>query len=328
MSDAAAGASADASSTAAAKGAKPSNEFLPAPPSSMLPGGKLHITARPAKFRAMIDDLAKANFVFVGETHPNPDHHLLQLRIIEYLHNRGRLHAVGMEMFQRRFQTVLDEYIDGRIDEAAMLERTEYKKRWGWDYALYRPIMEFARANRLPVIALNVAREITKTVRDGGLDALDEPSRASLPAIDLTDKAHRAYLKRIYQSHPIPEGKTKGDDDFELFYLSQCLWEDVMADSAVRWARRAPEGAQMVVLAGRGHVRYRYGIPARVHRRIGGPYRVVVALEQNVAPFAGRIHDKRYADYVWITPNFQAPRAAPKPADKPAKDAGSKHGES
>jgi len=289
---------------ASGESGKDEKAYLPAPTKNMLPGGGLHVTARGTKFLSMIEDLAKADVVYLGESHPNPDHHLVQLRVIEYLFDRGRLHAIGMEMFQRRFQPVLDDFIAGRIDEAAMLAGTEYKKRWGWDYALYRPIIEFARANRIPLVALNVEREITKAVRDGGLDALDEAARQSLPAIDLDDKEHRQFLKRIYASHPIPEGKVKGDEDFELFYLSQCLWEDVMADSVVKWSRVAPANAQIVVLAGRGHIRYRYGIPARVHRRMGKQYRVVVAVEKNVQPFAGRIFDRKYADYVWITPNF------------------------
>ena len=63
-----------------------------------------------------------------------------------------------MEMFQRPFQKVLDDYIGGKIDEAEFLKGTEYFKRWGFDYQLYRPILLFARSEKIPVVALKSSR--------------------------------------------------------------------------------------------------------------------------------------------------------------------------
>jgi len=292
---------ADCSSTK--KGEEQEKEILhelPAPLSSELPKGEIVRTSRGASFSDMIDDLAEADVVYVGESHTDKDHHLVQLRVIEYLHARGRLHAIGMEMFQRRFQDVLDAYTQGRIGEQGLIEGTEYKRRWGYDFALYPPILEFARKWRLPVIALNVEQEIRKKVSAGGVDALTEKERATLPAITPGPKPHRAYVKRTYQGHLKADEKFD-EEKFERFYTVMCLWDAVMADSVVRWYRAAPKDAQVVVLAGTGHLRYHYGIPDRVRNRIGKSHMTVIpmSIAQSMPP--GSVHNESYADFIWLT---------------------------
>jgi len=266
---------------------------------SYLPAGELFKTSRKSSFDDMVEELAEADIVYVGETHTDKEHHLLQLRVIEALWERGRLHAIGMEMFQRRFQPFLVDYVEGRIDEEEFLEKTEYEKRWGYPIELYRPILAFARRKKLPLIALNVENEIRSGVREGGVESLSDEERATLPALDTTNQDHRAFLRESYKRH-LPPGKEPDEEKFERFYLIMCLWDDVMADSIVRWFRTAPDDAQMVVLAGSGHLANRYGIPGRTHTRNGRTHRVVVPLttgEPEQSVFA-----QRYADFVWLVP--------------------------
>ena len=89
-----------------------------------------------------------------------------------------------MEMFQRPFQQVLDNYVGGKISERTFLKRSEYFKQWGFDYNLYKPILDFARAERIPVIALNQRREIVDKVAKNGLDSLSEEEKKDIPLTD------------------------------------------------------------------------------------------------------------------------------------------------
>ncbi len=152
---------------------------------------------------ALIPRLADRRVVFVGEAHDRYEDHLNQLAIIRGLHQRGADLAIGMEMFQQPFQEALDAYIAGEIDEDEMLRRTDYFERWRFDYRLYRPILRFAREQGIPVIALNLEREITTKVGDGGLEALSAEERARIPAvIDRDDPAYRARVKAVFDLHP------------------------------------------------------------------------------------------------------------------------------
>src|SRR5262249_13156049 len=114
-----------------------------------------------------------ARVVCVGEDHPNPHHHWAQLAILDYV-AKARPHGLarGLEMVQRPFQAVLDDYAAGRIDEAALRSRVGWDDRWGYDFALYRPVIRRAVEAGAALVALNAAVEVTTKVVAGGLESL------------------------------------------------------------------------------------------------------------------------------------------------------------
>lgn len=245
---------------------------------------------------SIIPQLAGKRVVFVSETHSRLDHHLTQLEIIRGLHARHPRLAIGMEAFQQPFQSVLDDYIAGRIDEQAMLRDTEYYRRWRFDYRLYAPILRYAREHRLPVIALNVPAEITKKVGRQGLDALTPEERAQLPVvIDRSDSAYEERLRRVFESHP-SQGRSFSD-----FLNVQLLWDEGMAERAADYLEAHPDH-RMVVLAGSGHLAWGSGIPNRLVRRT----RASSAIVMN--GWEGKF-DPGLADYVLLTEPRRLPPA-------------------
>lgn len=267
-----------------------------------LPVGSIYRTSRPDEFEAMCDELAPADVVYVGEIHTNEAHHKAQLLIIHQMHAHGRLDAIGLEMFQRPFQEHLDDYVAGRIDEATMLEKTEWKKRWGYKVALYRPIFEFAREHRIALIALNVSNELRKIVSKDGYEALTVEQRAQLPAPDRDFPGYSERFEALVRAHTPGRDSSPRDPDPKMvarYNRVQMLWDDVMADSVVQWMRNAPKESQMVVLVGGGHIRNGWGIPARVHRRQAGVHKTVVLTVGDKVPAESLAQS--YADFVWIT---------------------------
>jgi len=215
---------------------------------------------------ALIPRLADRRVIFVGEAHDRYEDHLNQLMVIRGLHELGLDLAIGMEMFQQPFQQALDGYGAGEVDEAEMLRRTGYFERWRFDYRLYRPILRYAREHLIPLLALNLEREITEKVGQAGLAALDEAQRARIPAgMDREDPVYRERLKRVFDLHPQDK-----DRDFENFLSVQLLWDEGMAERAADYLRQHP-GKTLVILAGQGHVEFGQGIPARLQRRLAVP---------------------------------------------------------
>jgi uncharacterized iron-regulated protein len=211
----------------------------------------------------IIPVLAGKRVVLVGETHDRYDNHLMQLEIIRRLHALHPRLAIGMEIFQQPFQGVLDDYIAGRLDERQLLRDTEYYRRWRFDFRLYAPILEYARENRLPVVALNLPVELTSKVGREGITGLTEAERKQLPEeIDRSDAAYEARLRKVYERHPGVDGHGFGN-----FVDVQLLWDEGMADRAARYLRDHPD-YMMVVLAGAGHLAYGSGIPQRLTRRL------------------------------------------------------------
>ncbi len=208
----------------------------------------------------IIERILLKKVIFIGEFHDRFSNHLVQLEIIKSLVKKGRKIAIGMEMFQRPFQNVLDDYINGKIDEIVFLRKTEYFKRWGFDYNLYKPILDFARKNRIPVIALNQKKEIIDKVSREGIESLTEDEKKEIPPdTDFSDMGYQERLREIFRHHT-------GGRDFKNFYQSQILWDETMASTLIEFLS-INNDYQMVVLAGGGHIMYGFGIPKRVKRR-------------------------------------------------------------
>ena len=222
----------------------------------------------PRKIEELTGKLADKRALFIGEVHDRLEHHQNQLRLIQSLYARYSNIVIGVEYFQQPFQSHLNDYIAGYIDEREMLIRTEYFKRWKIDYRMLQPILRFAREKHIPVLALNISDEIHHKVFHGGLKSLTPQERAHIPDdIQPIGKDYRNRLKAIYDTHP-------ESDSFESFVEGQVLWDEAMADVAAIYLKEHPQSL-LVALTGLGHMLYGDGIPKDLDRRLGGRYSVV-----------------------------------------------------
>jgi uncharacterized iron-regulated protein len=240
-------------------------------------------TRKLMRLEDIISDVLDKRIIYIGEFHDRFAHHNLQLQIIKRIHEKDKKIAIGMEMFQRPFQSVIDEYIAGTLEEKDFLKQSEYFKRWGFDYNLYKPILDFAKKERIPVVALNIEREITNKVSKSGIDSLSEEERKKIPEeIDFSDDDYKKRLYSIFKLHHRSEER-----EFDFFYQSQLLWDETMAESIDNFLRNN-EGYKMIVLAGGGHIAYGSGIPKRAFRRNKLPYATIMIdsdIERNIADF-------------------------------------------
>jgi uncharacterized iron-regulated protein len=254
-------------------------------------------TDKTATLQELVAKLREERLVYVGETHTAFGDHLLQLEVLRGMAGQPQGLALGVEWFQKRFQPVLDDYLAGRIDEAEMLRGTEYYNRWRFDYRLYRPIIRFAKENGIPIIALNASRELTAEISRVGINDLPAVLRQELPdSYDVSDKAYEAILRETFDQHPSAE-----DGDFERFVEVQLTWDESMAQSVAEYLKANPDG-RMLVLAGRGHIDGRSGIPNRVTRRTGLQGAVITTFTPSSRNF-------RAADYLVLAEERSLPPA-------------------
>lgn len=261
----------------------------------------IHVpTGQKIPFSALSSFFDCASVLYVGETHANKASHQVQLKILKAHYERfGSKLAIGMEMFTRPYQPFLDQWVAGEIDEKKFLEDTRWYGEWGFDYALYKEILDFAREKKIPVIALNAPKEVVTMVRTKGLIDLSEEEKKLLPEIDTSDFFHRFYLEKV-----LPE-LVKRMANIERFDNVQCLWEEYMAqiitDYLSSW-----EGKDRKFLAfvGNGHIIYDFGIPKRVFRRAFLPYYTIYTTEfKDGKPTAQHLFMPEIplepADFVW-----------------------------
>lgn len=235
------------------------------------------------KLSDVIENAAAKKIVYIGEYHDRFSNHAVQLQIIRALQKKNAKFSIGMEMFQRPFQKTLDDYISCAIDEREFLTGAEYYKRWGFDYNLYKPILDFARQARVPVVALNLRKELTGKVSREGMDALTDEERKELPReTDFSDEDYRQRIRQVFDRHRNAESKS-----FDFFLQAQVLWDETMAESIDEYFKKNPDH-QMAVVAGGGHLVYGAGIPKRAFRRNGLSYTIILndgEIERDIADF-------------------------------------------
>ena len=111
--------------------------------------------------QTMLDELADADVVFLGEEHDSGVVHRLQFDLTRGLMERHGALAISMEMFERDGQGMLDLYLAGGLGEERFLELTRH---WPNYAEHYRPAIELAKSEGLRVIAGNCYRPIASKV--------------------------------------------------------------------------------------------------------------------------------------------------------------------
>ena len=233
--------------------------------------------------------------VYVGERHDDPADHGVQYAILRQLHRDEVSLAIGMEMFQTPFQEPLTQWSAGLIDETVLRRETEYDDRWGFDFSMYRPILEYARNRGIEVVALNTPREVVYAVAKGGLDSLSVEQASDLPELDLANEQHRALFDSEFDA-----GEHAASDGVDQYYEAQVVWDETMGSRVAETLSRLDGPAKMIVFAGRVHVKRGLGIPDRAAKRGATPYAVVLPVtDKELKAELKRPPEERSADFFW-----------------------------
>ncbi len=230
-------------------------------------------------------------FVLVGESHNNPEHHRAQANVIEALVKAGRDVTVGFEMFTRDNQDNINPFSLGWWTHEEFVEKSNWKKQWGFKYEIYKPIFEVIKTNGLPMVALNVPRDWVRQVSKQGPDSLTSEQKKWVPSLDLTNKDHRSVFDALIGGHP-----GTGADGM---YAGQVTWDTGMAQTALD-AMGAIGNARkvMVIVAGAGHMMYSQGINYRITKKTGERTLNVTCIDAD----ASREVSASLGDYVFAAP--------------------------
>jgi uncharacterized iron-regulated protein len=268
-----------------------------------LPAGAATSSLSP--FEEIVEKLADSRVIYVGENHTSLADHLLQQRIIEALHRKNPKIAIGMEMFPSSSQPALDKYtLSGKeVEERAFLKESDYFNVWRFDYRYFRDMLLFARNNQLPVIGLNLDRQIVSEVfRSGGTDNLDKKVQSLLPVDRNLDMP--GYGERLSFMHALHKQGSHGSGAESGFIQSQGLWDETMAENIVTFLTERPD-YQLVVLAGSEHTRKDSGIPPRVARRLPAKQASILNIYNGSAP----ANLEQVADYYFLAAPAELPEA-------------------
>ena len=211
--------------------------------------------------------LKKNRIILVGEHHTNKQHHRAQLSVIRALNDAGVQVAIGLEMFRHDSQADLDRWISGDLDE----KRFEkiFHDNWGYPWPAYRMIFEYARDHRIPMIGLNVPREITRQVSREGFKSLSQEQKGKLAEVScIVDQQYMNYIRKAFGGHG------HGQLNFIYFCEAQMVWDSAMAVYSLDYLKRHPE-AVVVILTGTAHAQ-KGAVPRQIRIRSNLPYAVIL----------------------------------------------------
>lgn len=180
----------------------------------------------------IVTDMAGADVLFFGEEHNDSAAHYLENKIFRALHAQYADKVVlSMEMFETDGQLGLNEYLNGFINE----DRFARDVRLWSNYKDYRPMIEYAKQNKIPVIAANPPRRYVNLVTRRGmrsLDSLSKDAKKFLPPLpyDTLSGRYREKFMDIMKGSP-------GSSSQNIYY-SQSLWDAGMAYSIYSFLKK------------------------------------------------------------------------------------------
>jgi len=204
-------------------------------------------------------NILDADVVLVGEWHTHAGVHRFQADLLQALSRTPKAITLSMEQFARPAQKVLNDYLNSRIGEQPLMSEGDAWPNYESDY---RPLVEFAKANDMDVLAANAPKPMVRCIGREGLTYLDKLSaeRRQQVASEI-NTGPSAYKDKFMASmhHGKPE-------QTERQYAAQVTWDETMAESIVNYLKDNPE-TQILHIAGKFHIEDGLGTKASILRR-------------------------------------------------------------
>ncbi len=130
---------------------------------------------KPLTYKDLLQKASEADVILFGETHNNPIAHWLQLQLTKDLYKiKNEKLILGAEMFETDVQLVINEYLAGIIKESSFEKEARIWDNYTTDY---KPLLLFAKQNKLSFWATNIPRRYASAVSTSGLDILNKADK-------------------------------------------------------------------------------------------------------------------------------------------------------
>ncbi|MBI5778116.1 MAG: ChaN family lipoprotein [Planctomycetes bacterium] len=256
-------------------------------------------------YDALLERLKDIRVIYVAESHTNPAHHKIQDDILRGIARKNPKAILAMEFLYRSKQPVCDDYIAGKITEPEFdaAVREGFSNDWYEKY--YIGLVRYAKTNGLKLLGLNVEKAIKSKLADEGWDKLT-PGEQKLIArdIDTSNKAHREFVMKSFE----PMKKMARAFDEDRMYLLQCIWDETFGEAIANCLKSANDQAcQIVVVAGSGHIKYKFNIPERSYKRYPASYKTLipVGVDENTAGKEATLREalsSGVGDFIYFAP--------------------------
>jgi len=269
-------------------------------------------------FYDLVSTLLTNDVIYLAEKHDNPEHHRIQLAIINKLLEQGKKPSIGFEFFSMNDTPLLLNFIDSgkvthkKADDSVI--ESLLRKQLGWEdrsdemWGYYFSLLDLARKEQLQVAGLDLSRSQIRRLTRKGLNKLTRVEKKQLFSTRFMNEPYKEYM-------------------FELFANVHCGMKNPAMQSRLydTWIARNDKIAlsitqmyeknldePMVIIIGGGHTEYGLGVVDRVNAILGGISQVTIGLreisiepaplEDYLAPLDLKGFEAVSSfDYIWFT---------------------------
>jgi len=263
--------------------------------------------------QGVVSSLPPQGVLCVGEEHDSPLHHAAELRLLQALREAtpGTTPlALGMEMLVQcdAHRQALHDFSKGTASLSELHDQTNWENSWGYDIDYYADLLTYARDNEIQIVPLNCPLALstfakmfsTRSFLQGG-----RGKQTGFPVdVDFSSQLHREHFMASFFT--ANARASLPNEVLQKQYEAHTLREEFMAAGAAYHEKTV--GGRIMVLSGRSHVEGRYGIPDRIHRRLGkhGFQAPTTMLLQGVDfpdrhRFIRNAISQKFADWLWLT---------------------------
>ena len=110
--------------------------------------------------RQLISEIRKADVTLIADYHTFAQAQRTALRVMRDAIRPGENWCIGIEMVPSHFQADLDRFQAGKISLQEFHDLINYRADWGFPWAHYKPLFEWAQEHKIRLIALNRPKEL------------------------------------------------------------------------------------------------------------------------------------------------------------------------
>ena len=243
------------------------------------------------------DTILESSYVLLGEKHDNPDHHALQLRILQALISVDNVDKLTMEMLDSTASENLDAFLETPFESEEALKNFLNWDDQGWSWAYYGALIQAAHRAGVPVTAGNLAAETVMQI-------YSSPTATEIEAV-LDAEVMSRLLADIDESHCglLPESQ------FPPMVRVQQTRDNTMARSLLLDEEK--NHGLAVLITGNYHARKDLGVPNYLIAQhpelewsdiLSLAFLEVVSGEMDPRAYLDQFSDRSAYDFIWFTP--------------------------
>ena len=258
-------------------------------------------SGRVATWADLMQGVAWADIIVIGEYHDDPEAHMVQRAVAEATLANWPGSAVSLEMLERNEQVAVDAWLRGELDTDILVEATNsanWAGKGSWA-KFYQPILDVARRHDGAVIAANAPRKYVRMARVEGNSAMRARSTGERMQYTTGQRlVGTPYYDRFAREMRSHQGAELSDEDVQAVFRAQSMWDATMARSI---DEALDAGAPKVVhLVGAFHSDFNGGTILELRNRRPLSRILVISCVRSESPLFSEEHRDR-ADLVIFT---------------------------